>query len=190
MPREPLNEPMSTEAMIAMQQEKTGTKFYKAESDEHRREELAQLTERIGRELHAAKIPLVNGDLEQVKRQVDAYFSACTRTGTLVTMTGLSRSLGHSRANLYKFLDTHSQTPIAEYLALVQDAVEDSLDCAGLANAINPTFAMFLLKSVHRRVDRSELFLKTEPPPDPMGELTSREELMAKYRAAIPEVAD
>ena len=186
--RKPNSPPMTAEQMQEMQTEKRGTKIYKQISDKHKQQELSRISARIGAELDTEKISLVGGDMTRIKEQVNAYFAACSETGTLPSATGLARALGHSRSSLYKFLDLHGNTPIGEYLTITRDAISDALDTAALQNCVDTTTAIFIQKSIFYRIDRSELFLKTEPPPHPLDNLTSEEDLRKKYLAAVPEI--
>ena len=182
-------EPLSSEQMKAEQMEKQNSRIYKIEADEHRGSELSQLTARIRDELSGEieKIQLVNGDIQKVKHQVLLYFDACTETGTLPSIIGLSRALGYSRAGLYKYLETYHGTPIAEYLEIVRHGISDALDSASLYNNVNSIVAIFIQKSIHQRIDRAELVVSQPTNDNPLGALIDEEELRRRYLGAVPE---
>ena len=160
MPRTPKNNPQSYDDMLAEQKERRGNnKIYKIESSEFRRSELSQLTERVMNELaenvNREKIPLT--DFEAVQKQTLLYFSACRDAATIPTILGLSRSLGYSRAALYRHIETHAGTDTAEWLELTRDALSDALDIAALENNINTICAIFIQKSLFNRRESVEI---------------------------------
>jgi hypothetical protein len=186
MPRKSSKQPMNKEEMIAMESKRSGNKLY---DDGTRKANLATLSNRIHHDLSIdrEKIKLVGGDLEIVKAQTLAYVRSCEAACVLPSFIGLSRALGHSRTSLYRFLELHPDTQIAEFLEIAKDAIADALDSAALDYSVNTIAAIFVLKSIHDRIDRAELRL-TPPIPDNRLKATETvEQIQAKYLLCSPE---
>ena len=186
MPRPPLNQPMSVDELYEAESTRSTNKLHKDRSAD-----LAELTRRIKQDLSEdrPRIKLVNGDLQAIKKQVLLYLGACEKYATLPTVQGLSRALGHSRRNLYNFLDKHPDSAVASYLEQVRDALSETLDLASLENSVNPIIAIFLQKSLFGRYDRAELYLSTSQPTDPLGAAETQEQIearRAKYALSVP----
>jgi len=181
MARLPRN-PATKDEMTEIQEKKSSSKIYKEISSEHRKAELSALAGRLGREVKKPEtLCLTTCSIDDLQDQVQVLFDACEETGTLPSVIGLARCLGYSRSGLYAFLDTQAHTENAKYLEIVRDAISDGLDSACLANAVNYAYGIFVQKSVHLRVDRSELFIETPQYDDPAGPVLSHDEIVQKY---------
>ena len=158
MPRKP-QPPMDESELTSMQTEKRNSQFYRTQSGKHRQKELSALVGRVQSELRDApeRIALVSGDLAAVKAQVYRYIDSCIKAGTMPSVQGTARSLGHTRQSLYKFLETHSNSEIALFLEMARDACSEALDTAALANDINPIVSIFIQKSLFGRREGLEL---------------------------------
>jgi len=180
MSGKPKNLPLDHDGMYRMEKAKRGNRLY---NDESRRASISAISGRMTEELSrdVEKIQLINGDLDVIKSIAITYVSACARAGTLPTFIGLSRSLGHSRTHVYRFLEKHAHTPIAEFLEIVRDSIAEALDEAALNDSVNYIHAIFILKSIHDRVDKSELRLQALPPENPIGVIPNFDEIQAKY---------
>jgi len=178
-PRKPNFPPMTDDEMLEQEAERSGNKMHVNASN------LSVLTSQALTSLQGEreKLPLVNGDLNEIKEQAFRYIKACETAGTIPTIQGLSRSLGHSRTSVYQFLDIYPNTPIAEFIEQVRDCFSEILDLAGLNNKVNPVYAIFCQKSLFGRIDKAELYINPPPNPNPLGETLSIEEIRKKYLA-------
>jgi len=181
--RKPNKYPQTFDEMVESESKRAGNKLY---DDGSRKANLAALSSRMHDDLSVEreKIQLVNGDLETIKKKALEYIKSCAAVGVLPSFIGLCRGLGHTRSSLYRFLELHPGTQVAEFLEIVRDSIADMLDTAMLDYNVNTIAAIFILKSIHDRIDRAELRLQPAPPVDPAGPVLSHEEIIAKY---LPE---
>lgn len=187
----PNKESLSIEEMALMQENTKSSKIYKEISSEHRQQAISKICLRLRGELENMNyVELTTIPLDDLKAITDDYITACGVTGSIPSVLGLARYLGYSRGGLYKFLNTHAHTENAKFLEIVRDALAQILDECALQNVTNPVVSIFILKSLHERIDKSELFLKQEVPESPLGiplNDSQIENLKRRYLSAAPE---
>jgi len=186
MPRKS-STPQTEEQMVVSESKRIDNKLHGG-----KRAGLTSLSKMIQDDLSTIEaISLVNGSLETIKERTIEYLQVCSSVGTMPSILGLARCLGHSRQSLYKFLNEHPQTPIAKFLEIVRDSISEMLDSAALTNCVNPVAAIFVLKSIYQRIDRAELTINRGTATyDGDEDAVTLEELRAKYMQSIPAPED
>lgn len=181
----PKNYPMNESEIIAMESKRASNKLHSKS-----KENVSDITGRIHSELEdLQKIPLTDGNIDEIKQQIFLYFKVCSQCGTVPTLNGMSRALGHTRESLRKYCAQNSHTEIADFIEICRNAIEDALDVAALQNSVNCISALFILKSVHSRIDKAELHLTTQPESilRPVPTLEQLEADMKQICLAFPE---
>lgn len=186
MPRQPKNQPMSVPDMVEMESAKLG--HYKVEADKNRKNELSALIQKSLVELVDAaskdKIELTNENLEEIQKQTALYIKSCAEVGIPPSIEGLCLGLGYSRSGLYKFLESHPNSPVADWLEKVSDSFANIIDVGAMMNQLAPAPSIFRLKSVHNRRETVELVAAA--PANPLGTPRSMAEIQA-FADAMPE---
>ena len=170
---------LTEDEIMSLEGEKLNNKLHKG-----RMVGLTPLSDQIQNDLSSEEEIISLDELGPVKEKTMQYFKACEKAGTLPSVLGLSRSLGHSRQSLYLFLDRKPHSQVAHFLQIVRDAISEMLDAAALSNSVNSIVAIFIQKSIHQRIDRSEVFLKTQQLHAPDDPVLSHDEIVQKY---LPE---
>jgi hypothetical protein len=159
MPRKP-KDIMSPDQMETMQEAKTGSRIYKIESDEHKKEEIAQIVTEAGnrlRQIVGKKLELTKAPVDAVAEQVDAYLQACAATGTIPSFENLAHAFGYSARGVYSYLTNNPHAENAEFLQIVREEMASVIDNAAMMNHLAPAPAIFVLKSIYERREQIEL---------------------------------
>jgi len=188
MQREPKH-PVQSEADmiqdIVEKREKKKNNMYKVQADEHRSEVLADIvrqgTQGLVETMKRGKITL--SDTAAVKRQTMAYLAVCEKTGSLPSVQGLARGLGHSRQAIYNEMERRTSPETADFLELCRDMFSDMLSQAALSNNINFTYAIFIQKAIHGLRESVEIIARPADPIGPQGDM----EAVRRQIEALPE---
>ena len=117
-------------------------------------------------------------DLTSVVTITKRYVSSCLRSGVIPSKSGLSRSLGFSRAGLNKFMAKNPESESTEYLQMVFDAFAEVLEMAALTGKTQPILSIFILKAVYNYSEQPE---EIDVPYDPLDPKLTVEEILSKY---------
>ena len=149
--RKPKNEPMTKDEMIEAGKQARRTKIYRAESKEITDNAIRQTIQSA-----IADIDCSNGkekirleDLEKVKSIARDYLEACAFNSIFPTMTGLAMALGHTRTNLYIYMQKKPDDDTAVFLTQFHDKLADILAESALKGNANNIAAIFILKALY-----------------------------------------
>ena len=118
-------------------------------------------------------------DLEAVEAATRQYLEACTRAGTVPSISGFSASLGISRQWFHRYIETHN-TPSARYLDAVRAMFAGILEQMALNRATSEPVSIFLLKnSGTGQTDRLEL--QAQPINDPNDSEITADDILKRY---------
>lgn len=148
-------------ASLAADKSRNGytSKLYKAQSDAHKGEQLAE-DNRAKREMlqESTRRPRLNlKDTAAVQARTFEYMQATELAKVFPSVSGLALAFGCSRQNLNQFLLTHPSHPSAEFIQQVKEAFADIICNAGLYGSSNPIMSVFVLKNNHGFVDRVDI---------------------------------
>ena len=149
--RKPKNEPMTKEEMIEAGQQSKGTRIYKAQSkevtDKAIRQSINNAIEDVKRFDGQAKVKLE--DTARVKAIAEAYLESCAVNACFPSMTGLAMALGHTRTNLYIYMQKKQDDETAIFLTQFHDLLADILSENALKGNANNITAIFVLKALY-----------------------------------------
>lgn len=176
------NNPLTNDEMQEIERKKLKNKVHK-----NKRIDLA-ITKQIQDDLRNPPPKIRIDDVNALRYKSLQYFESCDAIGTLPSMLGLARSLGHSRSNLYYYIDKHPNTPSTEFLEIVRDSISEMLDYASLTRKVDNSTAIFMQKSIHQRIDKAELLVHTTNQTNNiLVSPESIEEIQKKYLMFAPE---
>ncbi|MDR1003194.1 MAG: DNA-packaging protein [Oscillospiraceae bacterium] len=140
-------------------------KLYKEQSDQHKGEQLAEVTHAKREVLQeAANRPHIDlKDTQAVQERTFAYMEAAEQAKVFPSVSGLALAFGCSRQNLNQFLLAHPSHPTTDFIQQVKEAFADILQNAGLYGSANPIMSIFILKNSHGFVDRVDLAAVAQP---------------------------
>lgn len=146
------------EAMAARPNKRLGN--YKAQSDQHKGEELekslANAINGLKRSQERGSVDLYN--VQEVEHRTLEYLEACQVGKSYPSIMGLcAYGFGISRRWLNKFLSLHPETETAQFLETVKDTFADTLTNAALFGNADTTQVIFQLKNHFGHADRIEL---------------------------------
>ena len=182
------NPPQDMEEMVISETQRVGNKLLEREQmADFNSEQISNMVNRVGGELRAVpKNPVSLSDISSVKQITLDYFTACEKAGTIPSMSGLARALGHSRQNLYNCVNRQSPKDAAAWFELCKDAISEMLETSSMTNTINSIVGIFLLKASYGYREGAEIFISKQNNYGPFGAGLTAEELAAKY-ADLPE---
>ncbi len=155
MSRPAKREPLQPEEMTALQQSKSSSKLYAAETSEYKKAELANFTraahDRLTKVARVDKINLSTATVPEVAAVVEQYLTVCEETQTIPSVANLATCLGYSRAGLDYHLNHFPDSKVSQYLGVVKEEFAAILDQASLTNSVNTIAAIFTLKSIYSR---------------------------------------
>ncbi len=161
MSRPAKREPLQPEEMTALQQSKSSSKLYAAETSEYKKAELANFTraahDRLTKVARADKINLSTATVPEVAAVVEQYLTVCEETQTIPSVANLATCLGYSRAGLDYHLNHFPDSKVSQYLGVVKEEFAAILDQASLTNSVNTIAAIFTLKSIYSRKETTAL---------------------------------
>lgn len=172
------------EAMAARPNKRLGN--YKAQSDQHKGEELeknlANAINGLKRSQERGSVDLY--DFPEVQRRTIEYLEACQAGKSYPSIMGLcAYGFGVSRIWLNKFLANHPETETAQFLEGVKDVFADTLTNAALFGNADTTQVIFQLKNHFGHADRIEL----EPVQSKQYEPEKTVEQIAAEYDALPD---
>lgn len=182
------NLPMTGPAMVEAELSRKGNRMYRAESSEFVDGQLTALVDDMADQLEQVSemTPVSLSDTERVREITLAYVRACAAASTLPSMTGLSRSLGMSRAAIYDCINRQSPRAAADWFALCREGFAELLETGSLRNNTNPVVSIFLLKSAYGYREANE-FIISNKDTGPLGEQMTPEQIAAKYRDMVED---
>ena len=149
--RKPKNEPMTKNEMIEAGQQSKGTKIYRAQSkevtDKAIRESISNAIADVKRFDGRQKIQLEN--TKAVKAIAESYLESCAVNACFPSMTGLAMALGHTRTNLYIYMQKKQDDETAIFLTQFHDLLADILSENALKGNANNITAIFVLKALY-----------------------------------------
>lgn len=178
------NPPQDMEEMVTSEAQRMGNKLFDhMQMAEFNSEQISDMVNRVGGELRAAsKKPhsVSLSDIPSVKQITLDYFKACEKAGTVPSMSGLSRALGHSRQSLYNCINRQSPAEAAKWFELCKDAISEVLEMCALGNNVNSITAIFLLKAQFGYKEGVEIFTNKQDDYGPLGPPPTVEEIKAR----------
>lgn len=122
-------------------------------------------------------------NLEQVISSTRQYFVFCEENGIMPEKSRLANWLGYSSIQLNRVIEKESDVGV--FLARVEDVIKSNLEQGAINNAVNPVFAMFLLKTKHDYVEATKHIIA--PTDSLLGQPKSPEEIADYIEADIVE---
>lgn len=119
-------------------------------------------------------------DAPALKEATLKFLDCCVKTSTLPTVSGLSRSLGHTSASVYDYMRRNADSQSGIWLAMFKDLCSDCLEKSALTNNINTIMAIFIQKSRYGLQEHNELTINTGNH-DPLGSVIDPAEIAEKY---------
>lgn len=165
---------------------KGNSRLYKAKSLEVSDARISDLVAKCAVELSssAAGKPIALNDTDTVKQQTIAYIRACAEAACFPSVSGWARSMGFSRNALYDFRNRNPEHETSRWIDMTLDAFSEVLTESALRNNCNSIVAIFIQKAQYGMREQDELI---KPILDnPLGKITSREEILEKYKD-LPE---
>ena len=162
------------------------SKMYKAQSDEHKAEQLSKLVAKAttGLNNYQSRVTIDFTDIESVKQRTEAYLTACGNSGTFPTMQGLAvYGYGMSRQYLNSYLASNPSTSATKYINMVRDAIADITVNSALFNNADATMSIFVLKNNHSFTDHIEI----QPTQVEDKPKLSAEEIAERYRDILED---
>ena len=179
--------PLTNEEMVTQLSEKVKTsKIYKAQADEHRKEEIAKS---IQCQIEALEMSFSTGriqlkDTDAVKAQTINFLQACQNSGTIPTVAGLAVALGLSRNAIYDYMRSQPSSETTKFLESYQSMSASILMQQGLSRNTDQAVTIFLLKNSGQgladRVEIQATAVNDEP------ELTAAQ-IAEKYKYVVSD---
>lgn len=178
------NPPQDMEEMVISEAQRMGNRLFDhAQMADYNAAKITAMVNRVGGELRAVskKTHSVSlSDISSVKQITLDYFKACEKAGTVPSMSGLSRALGHSRQSLYNAINRKSPAEAAAWLELCKDAIAEMLETSSMNNTVNSIVGIFLLKSSFGYREGVEIFTNKQDDYGPLGPPPTVEEIKAR----------
>lgn len=137
--------------------------------------------------LDLAALPKVNmRDVEAVKQRRNEYFNICVAYDVKPSIESIALAFGVSRRTWYDWTHDIKGTTFPaetiEELKLSQDIINSLMADYMQNGKINPVSGIFLMKNNMDYEDKREVTLRPE---NPMGDMTTDEELQKRYLDAV-----
>ena len=164
-----------------------GKRLYKAASDEHKGDMLANdILQRASLLIEGEARGKVDfNSMDDVEKRTMDYFTACSEAQVYPSVMGLAvHGYGISRQALNQYLLRNPNSPATDFINRAKDVMADILTNASLYNNANAVQAIFQLKNHFEHADKMEI----QPvPPEPSGGWSmKREDCVAIIQAAEP----
>ena len=143
-------------------------------------EVVSALVEQLAIELATLPKKIDLRDESLIKSVAVAYVNSCVKSGVLPNKSGFCRACGISRRAMDYYLLHHAEERTAELLRIIFDSFAETLNSAGLANAVNPVTGIFLSKALYQYVDTIKIEADQNIE-DPLGKRRSVEEILSNY---------
>ena len=184
---------MTFEAMLSDQDETRKTRLYKSDKAESLaavRDSISQSVKNVMAELQnmasGEKIRLA--DTDALVHVTQLYLLACSKKGTIPTINGLARALGHTRQSLDWYIRNKSDRS-ADWLISFRDVCSDILSQNALAGSVHPVFAIFIQKAMYGLKDT--ITLESVPVDNyRYSDEPSVDEIYEKYKMLVDDDQD
>ena len=129
------------------------------------------------------KIPL--NDLPAIQQAANDYMEHCAALGVIPSMLTFSAAIGHSRRNVYDFVERHRDSPTADFFDSLRSLWNGIRVSAVDRGAAAESLAIFLLKNSGQGLtDAREI--EIHPPESPL-DIGNAAEVRRKYLDSLPE---
>lgn len=150
MGRPPNNLPMTTEQMLAMNEERKPKKASRREVIEANKDTISSLVGNLADRLEEAeryenKISL--RDAEAVKDITLRYLRSCQISGVMPSLAGVALALGVAPETLSRFMKSNAETDSGKWFWMVKSHFADIINQASMDGVIQPIPAIFTLKA-------------------------------------------
>ena len=184
MGRKPNGLPMTqTEMIEAGRQKRSTSRIYRAEADEIKDEAISHSINHALQEIRRAdtrkKVSL--DDTATVKAFAEAYLESCAVASVFPSMASFAMSIGHTRENLYRYMERHPDSETGKFLIQLHDQFSTVLAENSLRNNSNAIVSIFLLKSLcgYKDTQTFELVQNTSSDTPSVDEIALRANLLA-----------
>lgn len=146
---------------LTAEKQKNGykSKLYKAQSDEHKGNQLVadihSKREILQKTTLRPRLDLK--DTSAVQARTWEYMEATEVAKVFPSVSGLALAFGCSRQNLNQFLLAHPNHATTDFIQQVKEGFADIICNAGLYGSANPIMSVFVLKNSHGFVDRLDV---------------------------------
>ena len=156
---------------------------YKVVADKHKQSKLKELLYcKLPQAVDFAEKKRISlEDIEELQARTIIYLRLCAETGTFPSSSGLARSIGYTDHTFRNWRNYKPDTPTGQWLQMFNEMCGEILYESALTNNVNPTYAMFVNKSLRGYIDRSELLLTPNTPPPSEEEIYSAEDIRKRY---------
>ena len=150
MGRPPNNLPMTTEQMLAMNEERKPKKASRREVIEANKDTISSLVGNLADRLEEAeryenKISL--RDAEAVKDITLRYLRSCQMSGVMPSLAGVALAIGVAPETLSRFMKNNAETDSGKWFWMVKSHFADIINQASMDGVIQPIPAIFTLKA-------------------------------------------
>ena len=184
--RKPNNPPMSDAEMFQMEEARSKNRLHKGYNPD-RAATVGYIADQVRNKI--SRISFTESHVKVLEDQIFRYLETCVKVSTVPTLQGVARSCGHTARSVNLFLSHHPEHPNAQFLETIKDALAEMLDQTSLLNQVNLIHAIFVLKTVYDRTEKSDIRV-TVPYQTSLREAKTDEEIDAIRAKYLPPADD